>query len=77
MTPQEKAERARALLSDVVLQEALDALQASARKQFENSSLGDAEALDAAHRQFWAANEVRAQLRRFLRETTGKKDRET
>lgn len=72
MTPIEKAERARALLNDAVLEEAFESVCTNAIKQFENSAPADREARDIAHADLQAVKRVRAALKALSKPTIRK-----
>lgn len=73
---EELAEQAQAALDNPALQKAMALLRDEAMQAFRNSKLGDADALEEAHRDWWAVQRLEKKLQRLTKPSSSK-ERET
>lgn len=73
----ERARRARAILEDALVKEAIAAIRERQIKAFENSAIGDTEALITARQKLWAIEQFVGEFKQALDDQTIRKVRET
>jgi hypothetical protein len=73
MDIEQKAERARAILNDDLVIEAVSKIRERQMNAFANSAIGDAEALSQARLKLWAIEQVVGELQSSIDELTIRK----